>query len=152
VKAHVRIAIAVIVFLLAAACAATAEYDPQFDSQVQALGRNVDSFLTDLEVVVGTPEGDYRLHQPFYDQVWLAFEELQLRAGEQPANGATSGSLNLLSENLHHLERLHREGLTAAEVPILRKILGAQFQALGSMQALKKTRPASTGVVSKGEV
>lgn len=126
-----RVAIAVIVFLLATACTATAQYDPQFDSQVQALGRKVDLFLIDLEGVAGTVDGDYLTHQPFYDDLWLAFEELQLRAGQQPVNGATSASLAALSENLHQLERLHQEGLTAPEVPVLRRILAAQFQALG---------------------
>lgn len=140
-----RIALALIVFLLFTACAATAEYDPQFDTQVQSLGRKVDLFLVDLEGVAGTVDGDYKFHQPFYDQVWLAFEELQLRAGQQIGNDVTTGSLVALSENLHALERLHREGLTPGEVPILRKILGAQFQALGSIETLKKSRP-------KGEV
>ncbi|HEX6160767.1 MAG TPA: hypothetical protein VF111_11415, partial [Thermoanaerobaculia bacterium] len=116
--------IALMVFLLAAACAITSQYDPALDRDIVALRDRVDGFLVQLEGKAGTAEGVYALHQPFYDELWIALDALGGRGGK------TGAALTALAENLRRLESLHRQGLTRAEVPVLRKILGVQFDGL----------------------
>lgn len=129
-RATTRILLAALVFFLAAACAATADYDPQFDRDLVALRAKVDGFLVQLEQTAGTEGGTYAAHEVFYDELWVSFDALRQRAEVRPTNGPTLTSLDALAENLRRLEALHRQGLTAPEVPVLRKIIGPQFEAL----------------------
>jgi hypothetical protein len=131
-RATTRILLAALVFFLAAACAATSDYDPQFDRDLVALRDKVDLFLAQLEQTAGTSEGAYSAHEGFYDELWVSLDALRQRAEVRPTNGPTSTSLAALAGNLRRLEALHRQGLTPAEVPVLRKILGPQFDALSA--------------------
>lgn len=118
-------------------CATTAGYDPDFERDLTVLRDQVDAFLAQLETTAGTADGAYTRHEAFYAGLWVSFDALRQRAEASPVNGTTVTALAALGENLQRLESLHRQGLTKAEVPVLRKILCPQFDALCQLETAK---------------
>jgi hypothetical protein len=125
--------LAVVFFMVLAACAGNnTAGDPAFASDLAVLESKVDGFLANLEMVAGTADGTYARHAAFYSGIGDELASLRTRAGNAQGNAAAVAGLDAISENLAHLEDLHRQGVSAAEVPVLRKLLAAQFNALHS--------------------
>jgi hypothetical protein len=119
-----------LVALLLASCAGSTTSDPTFGPEILALQQKVDRFLATFENAAGTSDGDYAAHALFYVELQKNVTALRNRAASVPGNAAAVADLDGISENLVHLESLHRQGVTPAEVPVLRKLLGTQFNAL----------------------
>ena len=115
--------------LLLASCAGSTTSDPTFGPEILALQQKVDRFLATFQNGSGS-DGDYAAHALFYVELQKNVTALRNRAASVPGNAAAVADLDGISENLVHLESLHRQGVTPAEVPVLRKLLGTQFNAL----------------------
>ena len=116
--------------LLLASCAGSTASEPTIGPEILALQQKVDRFLATFQNVAGTSDGDYAAHALFYLELQKNVTVLRNRAAIVPGNAAAVADLDGISENLVHLESLHRQGVTPAEVPVLRKLLGTQFNAL----------------------
>ena len=116
--------------LLLVSCAGSNIPDSAFGPDILALQGKVDSFLGKLETIAGTAEGEYAVQAVVYQQLEEDIAGLRTRAAGIPGNAAALADLDAISENLMHLESLHRQGVSPAEVPVLRKLFGTQFNAL----------------------
>jgi hypothetical protein len=116
-----------VVALVLASCAGNSVSDPLFGTDIAALQQKVDGFLAKLEIVAGTPDGEFARHAPFYTQLRDDIAALRNRAAGLPGNAAALADLDAISENLVQLEALHRQGVSPAELPVLRKLFGIQF-------------------------
>lgn len=132
-RARLTLLLFVAVVLLAS-CAGNTVKDPAFGTDLAALQQKVDAFLANLETVAGTTDGDFAGHAAFYPEVREEVASLQRRAANIPGNAAILAGLAGIAENLQHLESLHRQGVSPAEVPVLRNLLGVQFNALSQSE------------------
>jgi hypothetical protein len=127
--------------LLFAACsiAGFVTRDPEIERGISALEAKVDTFFTTLESGAGTSAAAFEAHQPFYSDVRTEIVALELRVAHQRRpSSATASALEALKENLERLESLHRTGISAAEVPVLRGLFETQFQTLHRLEGSQK--------------
>lgn len=130
-----RLLVSLIVFVIAGACAMSTHYDPRLERDLVTLRDRVDGFLVQLETQAGTPEGEYAVHEPFYEELRATLDSLRGRVETTPVNAPTRVAFAGLSENLLRLESLHRQGLTRGEVPVLRKMLTIQLDQMCDLAA-----------------
>ena len=126
--------------LLAAGCALrpAAPYDAGLDGGLAELQVKVDTFLEGLQRQAGTPDGAWDRHASFYEGVRKDVEILRSRAAAHAGNDVTLGSLDRLAASIDDLERLHRDGLKGAEIPILRSLFDSQLRMLIQLESAKK--------------
>jgi hypothetical protein len=139
VRPRFRLGLILLAALLFAACsiAGFASRDPEIESGIESLHVKVGAMLTTLESGAGTPAAAFATHESFYDDVRTEIAALELRAAGQ-RHHSTLEALGQLEQNLGRLEALHRAGISAAEVPVLRELLDAQFWTLRRLEGSKK--------------
>lgn len=143
-KRYYQIVLAFAIFVTGCAVRYVATYDPAIESDALELRSELNTFFDDLQCTAGTPEGAYDRYASQYADLHTRVGDLQARAALQSRNQLTHDSLTLLADNLNVLETAHREGLTAAEVPVLRQLLDTQVQMLLQLEAAKKPAPEVT--------
>jgi hypothetical protein len=130
-----------IAFLALFTCACTgmfiAGYDAQVDRRGNALRNKVDRFFNDLERTAGTPAAAYHKHTRFYAAARKDLKALREAAGKLPGNEITVDSVGLIEQNLDQLEAMHRAGITAPEVPVIRDLIDTQFRLLLHLEEAK---------------
>jgi hypothetical protein len=133
--------IIIIAFLALFTCACNDPFMPGYDAQIDhrgnALQNKVNRFLNDLQRTAGTPAAAYENHKRFYSEMRTELKGLRDAAAKLPRNEATLNCIAPIEENVAVLETLHRTGITAAEVPVLRTIFETQFQALLHLEDAK---------------
>jgi hypothetical protein len=108
-------------------CPATV-MDPAIVRDLAALQPSVDDFLAQLQQKAGTAEADYELHAAFYQTTHQDLASLRSRA--DAADVRALSLIDQVSSNIDGLEKVHREGFNGAEIPALRQIFAAQFEAI----------------------
>jgi hypothetical protein len=128
VKRRLFIVLAAVVLLAASGCAtAPALTDPQLQNGIAGLQQKVEAFLNVLGRVAGTPSAAYEQHAEFYGDIRADMRDLRTRAAASPA---TLTALDALQKSVDQVEAMHRDGIGAAEVPVIAGILSTQFHAL----------------------
>jgi len=92
-----------------------ADYDEHVDKATTEIQRKVETFLTRLERLVGTPAADYSQHVALYDDVRVDLSALKVRASAIPKNRITVEQIDLLSDSWSKLEQLHKIGFKSRE-------------------------------------
>lgn len=144
-KRHSKILMLVAALILGCSVRYIAGYDPAVDGGTRQLQAKFDALFEDLDRTAGTPEGAYEFYASRYDALRADIAGLQWSVDANPRNGLTSTSLSLLDDNLHLLEAAHREGLSRAEVPVLRKLFDTQLRMIVELETAKKREGASGG-------
>ena len=137
-KRYYQIVLAFAIFVTGCAVRYVATYDPTIESDTLELRSELNTLFDDLQCTAGTPEGAYDRYAPQYADLHIRVADLQARAALQSRNQLTHESLAFLSDNLAILETTHREGLTPAEVPVLRTLIDTQVQMLLQLETAKK--------------
>jgi hypothetical protein len=114
-----------------------AGYDAQIEQRGHALRNKVHRFLSNLERTAGTPAAAYDQHTGFYAEARQGLKALREAAAQLPRNGITVDAVGLIERNLDRIETMHRAGLTAPEVPIIRDLLDTQFRLLLHLERAK---------------
>lgn len=108
-------------------CPSTA-MDPAIVRELAALQPSVDDFLVQLQQKAGTAEADYAFHAAFYETTRKELASLRGRA--DAADARALSLIDQVSSNIDGLEKVHRDGFNGAEIPALRQIFTAQFEAI----------------------
>ncbi|HEU4889115.1 MAG TPA: hypothetical protein VFV49_14615 [Thermoanaerobaculia bacterium] len=145
-KRHDRILLACLIVVAGCAWQQIADYDPSVDQGAVQVQAKLDALFEDLQNSAGTPDGEYEHYASRYDDLRGNVAQLQSQAALQPHNELTSSSLTLLHDNLQQLELAHRHGLTAGQVPVLRKLFDTQLRMLVQLEVAKKRDAASAEV------
>lgn len=145
-KRHWQISLALAVLIVGCSAQRIAGYDETLDRGAAGLHAKFNGLFDDLQRTAGTPDGTYERFAAQYDQLRVDIAELQSRAALQSNNQLTNTSLMLLDDNLHQLEVAHRDGLTAGEVPVLRKLFDSQLRSLVQLETAKKRDAVSAEV------
>jgi hypothetical protein len=135
-----RVALAA-AMLLAASCTAVrfvADYDEQLDQGATAFQKRIEKHLLVLERNLGTPVAAYPAFGEFYTDATVDLAVLHTRAAATPHNEITVQQIELLQKNLQLLERMHREGLTASDLPPLHVAFGTACAAIIKFELAKK--------------
>ena len=142
-KRNYQLILALAIFVTGCTMRFIATYDPAVESDALQLQSKLNAFFDDLQNTAGTPEGEYDRYAAQYADLHAQLGDLQARAALQSRNQLTNDSLTLLEDNLVILETAHREGLSAAEVPVLRKLIDSQVRMLVQLEAAKKREPVT---------
>jgi hypothetical protein len=137
-KRHWQISLALAVLIAGCSAHTIAEYDENIDRGAAGLHAKFNALFDDLQRTAGTPDGGYDRFAAQYDQLLVDIAALQSHVALQSDNQLTNTSLTLLDDNLHQLEVAHRDGLTAGEIPILRKLFDTQLRSLVQLEVAKK--------------
>jgi hypothetical protein len=135
--------IAALVLALLAGCASrVAPYDPSFADGLAGLQSSTGRFFDQLQQVSGTPDADWVRHAAWYEGTRAEIAALRVRASAHGAtNDATLDALALLDQSVAELETAHAEGLSAAEIPVLRTLFDSQLRMLVQLEAAKQRTP-----------
>ena len=144
-KRHHKALLIIALLILGCSVRYIAEYDPVVDGNARHLQAKLDALFEDLSRTAGTPEGAYEHYAARYEAMRADVAGLQYDAATQSKNELTSTSLSLLDDNLQQLEVAHREGLSRAEVPVLRKLFDTQLRMIVQLETAKKRERASGG-------
>jgi hypothetical protein len=115
-----------------------ADYDEQTDVAVSQFQRKTEQFLVLMERNMGTDEASYARNTKFYDESRVDLSAIRVRAAAIPDNEITVQLLALLSENIGNLEKLHRQGLGANDIPPIRTALNASCTAILKLELAKR--------------
>ena len=134
-----RAALMFLAALLLETCTSrVAPYDAALERDLGELQSSMSGFFEQLQKAAGTPAAEWQSHEAFYDRTEERIAALQSRAALQVRNDQTIRSLDLLLETLGEVESMHRAGLTAGEIPVVRELVGAQLRMLLKLEAAKK--------------
>lgn len=115
-----------------------ANYDEQIDKGVTAFQKTMESHISTLESQVGTPKADYGNYVEFYRQVKVDLSALRVRAAAQAKNEITVQQLQLLTDNVELLERMHKEGLKPNDTNPIRDAFNRGATAILKLELAKK--------------
>jgi hypothetical protein len=115
-----------------------ADYDEQTDVAVTQFQRTVETFLTSLERNMGKDEASYESNVKFYDEARVDLSAIRLRAAAMPDNELTIQQLDLLSGTLGNLEKLHKLGIDANDIPPVRTAFNVSCTAILKLELAKK--------------
>jgi len=140
-KRNYQLILALAIFVTGCTMRFIATHDPAVEGAALQLQSKFTAFFDDLQNTAGTPEGEYERYAAQYADLHAQVGDLQAKAALQSRNQLTNDSLTLLEDNLDILETAHREGLSAAEVPVLRKLIDTQVRMLVQLEVAKKREP-----------
>lgn len=112
--------------------------DPRIERGVAELRMKLDAHFEKLQLAAGTPAAGSQHFTGFYDSVRADVDTLRFFAGLQSGNSPTLRSLDLLVQNVDRLEAMHRQGLSAAEIPPIRTAVTTQLRMLLALERAKK--------------
>jgi hypothetical protein len=128
-----RLSLLAALLMLSCGCAAflsSSPDDPAFDAALEDFGKDADSFFEDLGNVAGTPEGEWDRFEPAYRALEADLDRLTQQAMVRRGNTTLLQSLDLVRRNLAGYEQLHRDGITPAEVTVVRRLVATQVRML----------------------
>lgn len=128
-----RLSLIAALVMLACGCAAfllSDPYDPAFDAALEDFRKNTDTFFEDLGRAAATPDGDWERFEPAYRSLEADLNRLTQQAMLRPGNTSLLQSLDLVRQNLAACEELHRDGITPAEVTVVRRLIDTQVRML----------------------
>ncbi|QRY35531.1 hypothetical protein JVX96_29980 (plasmid) [Variovorax sp. PDNC026] len=137
----VRLWLAAMVLGLLAGCTnirLVGDYDKAMDDGVTALQKKTESHLVRVSAVPGPKAAPYKGTESFYQDARVEISSLRVRADSTARNSLTVRMLDKLQNNYDRLERMHKEGLTVAEIPVLRGALNSQFTAILTFELAKR--------------
>jgi len=115
-----------------------ADYDEQTDAAVTQIQRKMEQFLISLERNMGKDEASYARNTRFYDEVRVDLSAVRVRAAAIPENGIIIQQLGLLSDNLVNLEKIHKLGISANDIPPIRTAFNVSCTAILKLELAKK--------------
>ena len=142
-----RIPVLAALLLLSCGCAAfllSSPYDPAFDAAVTGFQKNTGVFFDSLGDAAGTPDGGWERFEPAYRSLETELDALTQQATVRPRNAVILQSLDLIRQNLATCEGLHRDGITPAEVNVVRRLVGTQVGLLLQLERARR-EPAKEG-------
>ena len=113
---------------------------------VMALRRKMETFLTELEELNGSPEGTYDHHKQFYISTREELKVTQTRIPTVSDNKIITEQLRVLSKSLDSIEQLHKmklkkelgeNCLSKEEVALLREGIRSIFIAILKLEQTK---------------
>ena len=115
------------------------DYDREIDRAATRLQREMDGFLTRLEVDAGTPAAEYSANAKFYPEYLVDLRSVQVRAQSQPRNRITEEQLALMIDSLEQLRRLHAAGpLDPGAIRTARNLFNQAWRAIITVELAKK--------------
>lgn len=100
-------------------------------------------FFDELQQTAGTPGAAWERHAAWYEDTHAKIAALHERATSYGVqNDATVDALELLDKSVNELERVHVEGLSPGEIPVLRQMFDSQLRMLIHLESAKKRSPA----------
>jgi len=115
-----------------------ADYDEQVDVAVTQFQRKMESFLVSLERNEGQEEASYARNTKFYDEARVDLSAITVRAAAIPDNDITTRQLDLLSKNIKLLEKIHKSGINANDIPPIRTAFNTSCTAILKLELAKK--------------
>ena len=135
---------ALLLAILAGCMSRVAPYDPSIADGLAGLQSSTGRFFDQLQQVIGTPDADWVRHAGWYEETRAEIASLRVRASAHgAANDATLDALALLDQSVAELETAHAEGLSAAEIPVLRTLFDSQLRMLVQLEAAKQRTPVA---------
>ncbi len=129
--------------VLAGCMASVAPRDPSIADGLAGLQSRTGRFFDQLQLVIGTPEADWVRHAGWYEETRTGIAALRVRASAFGAlNDPTLDALALLDQSVAELETAHAEGLSGAEIPVLRTLFDSQLRMLIQLEAAKQLEAA----------
>ena len=135
--------LSLIAALLALFCGCTAlmfsdPYDPAFDAALSDFQKDTETFFEDLGRAAGTPEGGWERFEPRYRALETDLGALAQQASVRRGNATMLDSLDLVRQNLAECEELHRDGIAAAEVTVVRRLIATQVRMLIQLEQARR--------------
>ncbi len=138
-------AAAVVLALLAAVAAPgctvrlISDYDREIDRAATRLQREMDAFLTKLELTAGTPAAKYATHTGFYPDYLVDLRSVLVRAQSHPQNRITEEQLELMIDSLEQLRLAHEAGpLDPAAIRAARNLFNQAWRAIITVELAKR--------------
>ena len=128
-----RVALLAFLAVFSCGCAAlmfSSPYDPAFASALEEYQKDTDSFFETLGTVAGTPDGRWEHFEPDYRELEVELSRITQQAAVRRGNTTLLQSLDLVRQNFATYEQLHRDGITPAEVTVVRRLIAAQVRML----------------------
>lgn len=117
-------------------------YDEMTDRQVTALQKKTETHLLALEAVENSPDCKYEKHKPFYLEARVDASAIAVRTAAIPLNDITSEQVQLLSNSLETLEKLHKLScLSKEQLKTLRTQFNTSFTAILKLELAKRRTP-----------
>lgn len=115
-----------------------ADYDEQTDVAVTQVQRKLEQFLVSLERNIGKEEASYSRNTKFYDDIRVDLSAMRVRAAAIPNNDRTVQQIRLLTDTVDNLEKLHKLGLAANDIPPIRTAFNVSCTAILKLELAKK--------------
>ena len=138
--ARLALLVAAIVLAVLAGCASRiAPHDGTIAAGLSALQQSHGRFFDQLQLSAGTPDAAWERHSAWYEETRAEIAALRTRAASHGlAQDPTGDALELLEKSVDELEVMHRQGISAVEVPMLRILFDSQLRMLAQLEAAKK--------------
>jgi len=145
VTRRIRIIIiaAAVLALLPGCVSRVAPHDPTIATGLAELQASQTRFFDELQRTVGTPDAAWECHITWYEDTRGRIAALRARtASSGLKDDPTARSLELLDGSVSQLEEAHAEGLSVAEISVLRALFDSQLRMLIQLEAAKETKTA----------
>lgn len=134
---------ALLVALLTLACGCAAvwsspPYDPAFDAALGDFRKDADAFFEDVACAAGTPDGTWEHFEGAYRTLEDELSGLTQQAALGRRGAPAMESLGLVAQNLDAIEAMHRDGITPAEVTVVRRLVDTQVRLLIQLERAKR--------------
>ena len=136
-----RLSLLAALLVLSCGCAAlllSSPYDPAFAAALEDFGKNTDTFFEDLARTAGTPDGGWERFEPSYRALEADLNQLTQQAMVRRGNTPLLQSLDLVRQNLDACEQMHRDGITPAEVSVVRRLVSTQVRMLLQLEQARR--------------
>ncbi len=127
--------------LLGCTVTLVSRYDEVFDRSATALQREMDEFLTNLELASPTSEeASYTHNAKFYAEYAVEVRGLLIRARSLPKNDHTAQQVELMLRSVEDLRSTHEaQGhLSTGYIGVTRNSLNQSWQAIIALELAKK--------------
>ena len=115
-----------------------ADYDEIIDSSITEFQKNMETHLIKLERNIGTDDASHENNIDFYDEARVELSSIRVRAAAIPKNELTLTQIELLIQNLENLEKIHKLGMAANDIPPLRNAFNTGTTAILKLELAKK--------------
>lgn len=139
-----RVSLLLALFTIVCGCAFLSPpppYDPALDAGLTALEKKVDAFFEDVIRSAGTPGATSAAFAARYEDLDREVDSLRARAAGAGGRGKSLEVFDQLRESLDCVEDAHRDGLTPAEVDIVRKLVDTQVRLLLRLERARQGAP-----------
>ncbi|VTU42250.1 MULTISPECIES: hypothetical protein [unclassified Variovorax] len=113
-------------------------YDKQIDDGVTALQKSTETYLVKLTSGPGDKALPYKGNEAFYGETKVAVSSLRVRADATSRNSLTVRQLDTLQTNYDLFQKMHQDGISKAEIPLVRDGFNSQFTAILTFELAKR--------------